>query len=286
MDLGSGGMRKRFGMENCSSGHVDQYVLLSEWLCFQVDCTPCVFTSTLPAWNNRNLNRLCAKVSSPLVFAHVRAAGLGSAITETNCHPFVSGRYMFMHNGHIAQFGKLKRKLVASLTDECFAIIEGTTDSEHCFAVFMDELTRCLSSSPTSTGATPIFDRTGRPQDLLDAMTMTVKRLRRIRQECGITEHSYLNFAVTDGDCVVISRIVDDDSGTKQAASMYFSSGTSFKCNKDGVYTMAQRDRREEVVIVASERLTSIAEDWMEVPPNHIMVITPKLNVLTIAVEL
>lgn len=94
--------------------------------------------------------------------------------------------------GHIAQFGKLKRKLVASLTDECFAIIEGTahacactaangsahhscnyigtTDSEHCFAVFMDELTRCLSSSPTSTGATPIFDRTGRPQDLLDAM--------------------------------------------------------------------------------------------------------------------
>lgn len=77
-------------MENCSSGHVDQYVLLSEWLCFQVDCTPCVFTSTLPAWNNRNLNRLCAKVSSPLVFAHVRAAGLGSAITETNCHPFVA----------------------------------------------------------------------------------------------------------------------------------------------------------------------------------------------------
>ncbi len=50
--------------------------------------TPCVFTSVTPAWNNRNLVQLADKVSSPLFFAHVRAASIGSPTTEANCHPF------------------------------------------------------------------------------------------------------------------------------------------------------------------------------------------------------
>ena len=36
---------------------------------------------------------------SSLVFAHVRAASLGSSVTEANCHPFAFSRYLFMHNG-------------------------------------------------------------------------------------------------------------------------------------------------------------------------------------------
>eukprot|EP00474_Spongospora_subterranea_P009154 CRZ09612.1 hypothetical protein [Spongospora subterranea] len=254
------------------------------WYTPKIDWTPCVFTSTLPAWNNRNLNRLCAKISSSLIFAHVRAAGQGSPITETNCHPFVAGRYMFMHNGHIAEFSKLKRKLVASLGDKAFQIIEGTTDSEHCFAVFLDELSRCTNVCgkvcDDFSSSQPVL-----PQHLLDAMKNTIRRLRELRIECGINEHSHLNFAVTDGECVAISRVIDDDSKTKKAASMYFSSGTTFKCNSTGGFTMAQRDRREEVVIVASERLTSVAEDWMEVPQNSIMIITSKLNILTVSVD-
>ena len=54
---------------------------------------PCLFVSVMPAWNNRNLHRLCAKLTSPLVFAHIRAASQGSIVSEQNCHPFVVGMY-------------------------------------------------------------------------------------------------------------------------------------------------------------------------------------------------
>ncbi|KAJ1628031.1 nucleophile aminohydrolase, partial [Pavlovales sp. CCMP2436] len=70
------------------------------------DEEPCIFTSIQPAWNNLNLGRLARKVRSPLIFAHVRAAYPGMPVSEVNCHPFVYGRYMWMHNGSIASFAK------------------------------------------------------------------------------------------------------------------------------------------------------------------------------------
>ena len=54
----------------------------------RVDPTPCTFTSITPAWNNDNLGRLACKITSPLVFAHVRAAYPGMPVSEQNCHPF------------------------------------------------------------------------------------------------------------------------------------------------------------------------------------------------------
>ena len=49
--------------------------------------TPGVFHGTEPAWNDRNLRDIAAHISSPLIFAHIRAS-TGTAVQETNCHPF------------------------------------------------------------------------------------------------------------------------------------------------------------------------------------------------------
>jgi predicted glutamine amidotransferase len=62
--------------------------------------TPRLYRSTHPAWNDRNLRELAAGVSSPLFFAHIRAS-TGTAIQETNTHPFRYGRRLWMHNGLI-----------------------------------------------------------------------------------------------------------------------------------------------------------------------------------------
>ena len=48
---------------------------------------PGVFRGIEPAWNDANLRELAGHVSSPLFFAHIRAA-IGSAVQQTNCHPF------------------------------------------------------------------------------------------------------------------------------------------------------------------------------------------------------
>jgi hypothetical protein len=58
-------------------------------------------------WNNMNLIRISEKIKSKLVFAHVRAASPGFPITETNCHPWCYGKFLWMHNGYIAQFKKV-----------------------------------------------------------------------------------------------------------------------------------------------------------------------------------
>src|SRR3954452_1607723 len=48
---------------------------------------PGLFRSVAPAWGDRNFRDLCAQVTSHLFLAHVRAA-TGTAVQETNCHPF------------------------------------------------------------------------------------------------------------------------------------------------------------------------------------------------------
>ena len=61
---------------------------------------------------------------SPLVFAHVRAAYPGMPVSEQNCHPFQWGRYMWMHNGVVGGFMKIRRALLASLSDAAYDTVQ------------------------------------------------------------------------------------------------------------------------------------------------------------------
>ncbi len=76
--------------------------------------TPGVYHSIEPAWNDRNLRELAGHISSPLFFTHIRAA-IGSAVQQTNCHPFRHDRWLFMHNGYINEFSTIKRDLALAV---------------------------------------------------------------------------------------------------------------------------------------------------------------------------
>ncbi len=91
-----------------------------------------VFHSTEPAWNDRNLRELASHVRSPLVFAHIRASS-GAPVQQTNCHPFRRGRFLWMHNGLIHDFHRIKRDLMLEIDPELFPAIAGSTDSEILF---------------------------------------------------------------------------------------------------------------------------------------------------------
>lgn len=222
---------------------------------------PCIFTSTTPAWNCVNLARLAKKTTSSLVFAHVRATTTG-ALSESNCHPFHYHSLMFMHNGHIANFPKVKRRIVSSIRDEYFLMVEGSTDSEWAFALFLDAL--------ASLGADPRSSAGFGHGMLRKAMLETIRRLNLFLSEAGITQPSLLNFAATDGHSVVCTRYVS--SRTDEAASLYFSSGTRFHEYKEGgFYRMERHDRGQDLVMVASEPLTFERGDWVTVPTNSIL---------------
>ena len=94
--------------------------------------TPGLYRSTEPAWNDYNLRELAGHISSPLFFTHIRAA-IGSAVQQTNCHPFRHENWLFMHNGYINEFATIKRDLMLAVDPSLYPQIAGQTDSELLF---------------------------------------------------------------------------------------------------------------------------------------------------------
>ncbi|KAJ6519774.1 N-terminal nucleophile aminohydrolase [Mycena sanguinolenta] len=230
---------------------------------------PCIFTSVTPAWNNINLTRLAEKIKSPLVFGHVRATTAGS-LSLDNCHPFTHGKLMWIPDGGIAQWERIKRIVQKELSDVAFNMVQGNTDSEWAFGLFLSKL-----PDPDA--------RTFTPDILRRAMVDTIASLNDFAEAAGITEPSLMNFCVTDGDTVIATRYISSDKD--EAASLWFSSGTTFSEDAEGGhYRMSKADKRENIIMVASEPLTFERADWMEIKTNTLVVITPRFNLLQIPI--
>ncbi|CAN9252520.1 N-terminal nucleophile aminohydrolase [Alternaria alternata] len=256
--------------------------------------TPCVFTSTIPAWNCINLSRIASKTTSSLIFAHVRATTEGN-LSDSNCHPFSYKSLMFMHNGGIGCWKQIKRRLAMGLDEKWFNVVGGSTDSEWAFATFLDCLDKAGISPDKEVEAGVGFGHTV----LRKAILKTIERLNGFirdvvgEQGGGVGEEdsrSLLNFAVTDGVSVVCSRYVS--SKTDEAASLFFSSGTSWReLNGQSVgsdagassvddedrerdYVMERRDKGSDIVLVASEPLTFERDNWVTVPTNSTLTIS------------
>jgi predicted glutamine amidotransferase len=99
---------------------------------YGVGPAPGVFHSTEPAWNDHNLSELAGHITSSHFFTHIRAA-IGSAVQQTNCHPFRHDRWLFMHNGYINEFALIKRDLVLAVDPSLYPKIQGQADTEVLF---------------------------------------------------------------------------------------------------------------------------------------------------------
>ncbi len=123
--------------------------------------TPGLFREIRPAWSDENLRAICAHMRSALFFAHVRAS-TGTASTRANCHPFTYGEWMFMHNGQIGGYARVRRRVEDLIPDALYAGRNGTTDSE---AIFLTALGADIEAdAPTA------FRRTlGRIESLMSA---------------------------------------------------------------------------------------------------------------------
>ncbi|SRR6266496_867900 len=233
------------------------------WYATNISPTPCVFTSLTPAWSNQNLRRLSEHVESSCFFAHVRAASPGMRVCEANCHPFQHGRFLWMHNGTIEGFWQIRRRLRASLPDQLYDAIQGTTDSEHAFAVFLQLL-----------GDT---ERMCSAKEMGQALVLTIAQLERWTAETGSSAPSYFNFAVTDGQSVAAVRYVSNP--TVEPASLYYSVSGKPQVTGRVCQSAEPHDGNERTVVVASERLNEDSTDWIRVAPNHILTITQELTV-------
>ncbi|MCA9321121.1 MAG: class II glutamine amidotransferase [Planctomycetes bacterium] len=226
------------------------------WYAPEISPRPAVFRSVQPAWSNRNLSDLARVTRSPVVMGHVRAASPGLGVTELNCHPFVRGNLAFMHNGEVAEFRRMKRRIQARLTDESFEAITGTTDSETLFALIMDYWSKAED--------TPPVERLGL------ALSQAIEEIEALRTELRVKDGHYLNLALTDGKHLAVCRYASADC---PAPSLFYTEGRTYEC-VDGVCRMIQPANQLADLIVASEPLSTV-EDWKEVPTGHLLLSGP-----------
>jgi predicted glutamine amidotransferase len=209
---------------------------------------PSLFRSTHPAWNDRNLRELTAAIRSPLFFAHIRAS-TGSAIQETNTHPFRYGRWLWMHNGAIREFLRVKRQLVLAVDDSLYASIEGTTDSETMLYL---ALTFGLESDPVAAVERMVgfIEQTGRQNGVEFPMQMTV--------------------ATTDGRSVWAFRY----SSEHVSRSLYYSTRMDvLQAHYPGSEELAGLS--DETRAIVSEPLGDLVGAWNKVPESHVGIVQP-----------
>lgn len=250
------------------------------WYAPRLSTAPAVFHSVTPAWNNRNLRSIARVVASPCVLAHVRAATEGSEVDLANCHPFNFGRHLLMHNGSIGAFKQVRRRLVADLSDEAYGVMRGSTDTEHLFAVFVDELLK--HGDPLDDA----FDAPNGAARLAEHLAATLARVLAAVKAADGGAPSFLNVAVSDGVHAAVSRFTSHP--TLPPDSLYTLHDHIYPTTSQ---EFAQRRSEEEgqAVVVSSERLTTDAA-WRAVPPNHIVAFSrgqaPRLFPLTPAARI
>ncbi len=225
------------------------------WYAPELTDEPAVFRSISPAWSNGNLIQLARVTRSGCILAHVRAATRGIVVTETNCHPFSHGRFAFMHNGDVGGFQRVRRRLLEALSDETFHAIRGTTDSEHLFALFLDRYHASTESHDAPRMAV--------------ALRATIRQIVELTRGGEGADESFLNIAVADGRCAVVSHYTTDPE--RRADSLYVSHGKRYSCD-GGVCRMLDPAQDRGAVLVSSERLSE-EPGWEPVPVNHLVVV-------------
>ena len=98
--------------------------------------TPGTFHEVLPAWGDENLKSLAHHIHSHRFMAHVRSS-TGTQVSRSNCHPFVLEQWMFLHNGQIGEFEKVRYTLECMLPESLYVQRKGTTGSELIFLLMM-----------------------------------------------------------------------------------------------------------------------------------------------------
>ncbi len=208
--------------------------------------TPAVFHSVGPAWSDRNLRELSVHIASGLVFAHIRAS-TGSPVQQTNCHPFRHGKWLWMHNGLIRDFEKVKRELVLEVDPSLYPAIQGTTDSEVFFQL---ALTYGLEDDPPAAvgRAVAFIESTGARHGVEYPIQMTV--------------------ATTDGTNVWAFRY----SSEGKSRSLFYSTNVkTLRAQHPDLELL--REVSSESRLVVSEPLGSLAGAWNEVPESSYGVI-------------
>ena len=107
-----------------------------------------------------------------------------------NCHPFAAGRHLFMHNGQIGGYDRIRRSVEAMIPDDLYARRRGNGDSE---AIFLAALGHGLDAAPVA------------------AISHTLGACLRLMQAAGIDQPLRFTAILADGETLRAIRWASDE---------------------------------------------------------------------------
>ena len=204
---------------------------------------PGVYRDTQPAWNDDNLRDLAAQIESPLFLAHVRAA-TGTAVQQSNCHPFRHDQWLFVHNGAIRDFRSLRRELTLAVAPALFPNIEGTTDSEIMFYLALTF---------------------GMEKDVVGGVERMAGYIEHVAGKQGIENPLQMTLGISDGQRIYAFRY-----STEGKSRTLFHSRS-----KEAIQELHPDVGKlpDDLRIIVSEPFSDLTDLWVEIPESTVMTV-------------
>ena len=209
---------------------------------------PGLYHSIAPAWGDPNLRELAAHVETPLFLAHVRATS-GTAVQQTNCHPFRHGRWLFVHNGVLRGFHEMRRELMYAVDPELFEDFQGSTDSE---VVFRLALTFGLVEDPVG------------------ALERAIGFVEATARKHGIENCVQASMGLSDGERIWAFRYSTEGNSRTLFASADADALRRLHAENQSLQRLQPEDR-----VIISEPFGDLPGAWHELPEATVLIVQP-----------
>ena len=221
----------------------------------------CLYTNTMPPWNDFNLLNLTQYIETHLFFTHIRGVKpfTKSKVHQYNCHPFCYENISWMHNGDIMNPILLKNYVYGNLNKKFLENIKGNTDAEYAFHIFLDELSKLHDNK--------LHDL----ENWINALKNTIYKIDTL-----VNAISSMNFSITNGEIIVCSRYISINSENENPPSLYLSTGDNYVNTID--------NNEDNYIIISSEPIDQNINNWRLIPKNSIIGIdnTNKIKIIGI----
>lgn len=193
------------------------------WYAPDARATPARYRRPDPMWTDQTFASIAGAIRTGAFLAAVRNASPGLPVNEACTAPYTRDRWLFSHNGSVANWNGPDGVGVAlrrQLSDASLAATEGATDSEVLFGLVLDRITAGAS--------------------LADAVVSVV------RDTLQVAPNSRLNLLLTDGASIIgtavgASLFTRRDDGATVVASEPFDDCPGWQRVPDGSLVVADR---------------------------------------------
>ena len=230
---------------------------------------PILYRTTDLPFYDRNLASSAQNSRANMLIAHVRGVHYSQdeVVTAMNAHPFKFNHtdLLLAHNGSLACLDEMKYSLHEYIAPQYAQQIEGTTDSEWIYALFLSRV--AMSHEPASIDAAS------------SALLETLEILYKVRKKHDIKVASPINLFVTNGEAMIATRFVFNYGYFPEGMqdehfcyhTLWYTMGEEY-VERDDSFIMHKTNENKSIIL-ASEPLTEDTSTWIEIPEYSLVVV-------------